>query len=77
MDKINTFINRLSKIGIDVVISSNIPWIYLDSVNGKKVKEKFESNHRFTIAFRPAKLGSDIEFTDISEIFKIIRKYKN
>ena len=76
MEKINTFIKRLSKIGIEVVVFSNIPWIYLDSVNDKKVKEKLESNHCFTIAFRPAKLGSEVEFTDISEIFKIIRQYR-
>jgi hypothetical protein len=52
----------------------NAPWIYLDKVNGKKVKERFCANHGFTIAFRPLK-DEKMELTDIREIFKTIRKY--
>ena len=36
MDKLTTFKNRLSKIGIEITLSGNIPWIYLSSVNGKE-----------------------------------------
>jgi len=72
MDKIQIFKNRLSKIGIEINLTGNFPWIYLDTVNGNKVKEKFMANHGFTIAF----LNKQLEFTDIKEIFNIIRKYK-
>lgn len=76
MDKIQIFKNRLSKIGIEINLTGNFPWIYLDTVNGNKVKEKFMANHGFTIAFLPLKSDKQLEFTDIKEIFNIIRKYK-
>ena len=72
---INRLVPRLRKIGIDVELISNIPWIYLRKVNGNTVKERFEGNHGFTIAFLPLK-GQKMELTDITEIFKIIRKYR-
>lgn len=73
--QLNTFINRLRKIGITVQLIGNYPWIYLDKVNGKKVTEKFEANHGFTLAFLPVRRDMPFHFTDITEIFKIIRKY--
>lgn len=76
MDKITTFCERLDKIGIKVKLTGNYPWIYLDTVNGNRVKEKFHANHGFTIAFLPLK-NQEFNFTDITYIFKIIRKYKN
>jgi len=48
---INRLVPRLRKIGIDVELIGNIPWIYLRKVNGNTVKERFEGNHGFTIAF--------------------------
>ncbi len=77
MGKLKIFIKRLNKIGIDIKLVGNYPWLYLDTVNGKKVTEKFEANHGFTIAFSPIRPNQELNFTDISEIFKIIRKYKN
>ena len=74
--KLNVFVNRLSKIGITVELMSNYPWIYLISINGKPVSEKFMAEHGFTLAFAPIRAGQDIQFTSISEIFKLIRKYK-
>jgi hypothetical protein len=35
-----------------------------------------QSNHYFTLAFWPIKEYKTIEFSDISKIFKLIRKYK-
>lgn len=69
---------RLEKIGINIEFSGNYPWIYLDKVNGNKIKEKdyYFGNHGFTIAFLPSKLGKRMEITDISRTFEIIRKYK-
>lgn len=53
MTTINSFVNRLSKIGVDVHLVSNYPWVYLDGVNGKKIKEKFKANHGYCIGYYP------------------------
>ena len=74
--KIITFIRRLEKIGVDVMLGANFPWIYLTHINGKRVKEKFRAEHGFTIGFLPIRKGQNFEFTDIAEIFKLIRKYR-
>lgn len=76
-DILKTFVERMQKIGIDVKLVGNYPWIYLDEINGKRVTETFEGNHGFTIAFLPIRMGQDMRFTDIKEIFKLIRKYTN
>ena len=68
--------NRLLKIGITIEMISNYPWIYLTHVNGNRVKELYFANHGFTIGFNPARIGDVFSYTDIKEIFKIIRKYK-
>lgn len=75
MKKINTFVKRLDKIGIKVELVSNYPWIYIRSINGKYVTEKFQGNHGFTVAFSPIREGQELQFTDIGEIFKLLRKY--
>lgn len=75
-DKLKTFIDRLNKIGVEIKLSGNYPWIYIDEICGQKVKEKFEANHGFTIMFLPTRNDSPVsDFTDITEIFKLIRKY--
>ena len=74
-DKITIFIGRLKKIGIEVKLGGNYPWIYIDYINGKRVTETFQANHGFTLAFTPIKKGQEMEFTDIKEIFKLIRNY--
>ena len=74
-DKLTSFINRMNRIGIDIELFSNIPWIYINSINGKRVTEIFEANHGFTIAFLPVRADQELAFTDITEIFKLIRKY--
>lgn len=74
-DKLTIFIERLRAVGIEIEVVGNIPWVYIYSINGKHVKERFMANHCFTVAFLPIKPDQEIEFTDISEIFKLIRKY--
>ena len=75
-DKIRVFVERLKKIGIEVKLQGNYPWVYLDEICGIKVKEKFAGNHGFTIIFLPGRTDSPpSEFTDITETFKLIRKY--
>jgi len=74
-DKITVFVERLQKIGIEMKLGGNYPWVYIDYINGKRVTEKFKANYGFTIAFTPIKPGQEIMFTDMKEIFKLIRKY--
>ena len=75
VDIIQTFVERLKKLNIDVKIVGNYPWIYLDEINGKKVTETFQGNHGFTISFVPIKSEQKMGFTNIGEIFKVIKKY--
>ena len=72
------FIKRMEKLGIKVQLSSNYPWIYIDEINGKRIHpdDYFLGNHGFTIAFHSIKNDTDINITDISKIFKLIRKYR-
>jgi hypothetical protein len=70
-DKIKVFVERLKKIGIEVKLVGNFPWIYIDEICGIKVKEKFERIYGFTLIFLPARTESPpSEFTDITEIVK-------
>lgn len=75
MHKVKVLIERLQKIGIEISLVGNYPWVYIDYINRKKVTEKFQGNHGFTVFFMPIKKDGEIEFTDIAEIFKLIRKY--
>ena len=74
-DKLTVFVDRMNRIGIDIELFSNIPWIYINSINGKRVTEIFEANHGFTVAFLPVRADKELELTDIGEIFKLVRKY--
>lgn len=74
MTTIPSFINRLKKIGIEVELFGNYPWVYLDTVNGKKVEAKLHSDHHFTIFFKAIRPGQSDTITDIPLIFKEIRK---
>ena len=75
VNKLDILINRMSKIGIELKLSMNYPWIYLDYVNGTRVTERFMSKHGFTIAFMPIRLNQELQFTDLKEIFNLIKKY--
>lgn len=70
------FMRRMDKLGVKCELVGNYPWIYLVKVNGKQITERFCGNHGFTIAFLPIRNGQKMELTDISEIMKIIRKYR-
>lgn len=43
--------NRLSKIGIQIELGCNLPWIYLEKVNGMKVTERINARHGFCIGY--------------------------
>ena len=73
---ISRFVRRLARIGIDVELTGNYPWIYLNKVNGKKVKGKFYGQHGFTAFMLDIKYESDtpVKFTDIGKVFSKIRE---
>jgi hypothetical protein len=78
MNEIEVFINRMRKIGIELKLVVNVPWIYLVSVNGNPVKEEdYSDNHGYTIAWYPVRLGDEPHLdSDLNRTFYIIRKYK-
>ena len=75
---LNRLVPRLRKIGINIEMAGNYPWIYLEKVNGNRIKKDdyFHGNHGFTIAFLPIRKDQVMELTDIREVFKIIRIYR-
>lgn len=77
-DDVSKLIRRLKSIGIDIEVWTNYPWIYLYKINGVRVQEEdfFLSEHGFCVAIHPLRGNDVFKFTDISKIFKTIRKYK-
>lgn len=71
-DRITRLVNRLNKIGIEVLFIGNYPWVYLDTVNGVKVTEKYYGNHGFTAFFLMK--GPDFVWTDRRAVFNKIRE---
>lgn len=69
MYKIKSFVEKLAKIGIKVELVGNLPWVYLDTVNGARVTERFGGNHGFTVFM----WGNDVTWTDRRYAFKKIR----
>jgi hypothetical protein len=72
---ITRFVRRLKRIGIDVQLSANAPWVYLDSVNGIEVTELFKAEHGFTAFWLPVNVGQDIVFSDRRVVFAKVREY--
>lgn len=80
MNEITVFVERLKKIGIEIKLVGNYPWIYLDEVNGNKIKREdyFNANHGYTIAWSGVRAGQEphLNWYDIKKTFELIRKYK-
>jgi hypothetical protein len=74
-DRLSTFKNRLQKIGIDVTFAANYPWIYFNTINGKKVTGTFHGNHGWTAFFSPVYLHGKVKFSDRREVFKKVREF--
>jgi hypothetical protein len=34
-DKLTVFVDRMKRIGIDIKLAGNYPWIYINSINDK------------------------------------------
>jgi hypothetical protein len=77
-DVISILVKRLRRCGIEIELIGNYPWIYLDKVNGNRIKqEDFTSNHGFNIAWFGIKNEDRIKLAeDPKTIISIIRKYK-
>lgn len=73
-DEAEVFVKRLKKLGIEVALGANYPWIYLDTVNGKRVREKHMSEHGFVVGYLSIRTGN-FSFSYIKEMFNLIRKY--
>lgn len=79
LSKLDVFRKRMKKLNIEIEMWSNYPWIYIHKINGNVVKPEdyFHGNHGFTVGFHPIRPDQVFDFTDISKIFKLIRKYKS
>lgn len=74
---IDTFVRRLKKIGIEIELIGNYPWVYLDKVNGVRITEKFEGNHGFTAFWLPVNKDRLVRFSDKDKVFDKIREIIN
>lgn len=77
MTTINSFVNRLSKIGVNVTLIGNYPWVYLDTVNGRRVRGTYQADHGFTVFFRAIRPNEPDRITDIKTVFSKIRETLN
>jgi len=68
---LNVFVARMKKLGITMKFASNVPWIYVTEVNGKKITEKHASEHGFCIGYK----NQYFKFEYKKELFNLIRKY--
>ena len=73
MDQLDELVRRLGNIGISIKLASSYPWVYLHRINNYVVTEKLDSDHGFAIGFYNR--DGNIYLSNISEIFKIVRKY--
>lgn len=76
MSIFTTFVSRMKKIGIDIELMYNIPWVYIIKINGVPVTEKFQSEHGFVIGYTATRLDNKDSFTHIGETIRLVRKYK-
>ena len=79
MNEVVKFRERLGKIGIEIELEGNVPWIYLKSVNGNRVQPEdwTNANHGHCIAWFPSGPADDFKLNwhDMDLTFKLIRKY--
>jgi hypothetical protein len=79
MNEVVKFRERLKKIGYEIELAGNVPWIYLHSVNGNRVKsvDWVNAGYGHCIAWFPSKHNDDfrLNWHDMDLTFKLIRKY--
>lgn len=76
-DPLSTLRQRMQRIGIEIELSGNYPWIYLDRVNGIRIRqEDFTANHGFNIAWFGIRNEDKIKLAeDPKTIIALIRRY--
>jgi hypothetical protein len=76
-DVISQLVKRLRRCGIEVEFVGNYPWIYLDRVNGIRIRrEDFTANHGFNIAWYGIRNEDKIRFAEEPKtIIALIRRY--
>lgn len=74
-NRLETFIKRMDKLGVKIKITSNYPWVYITSINGTVVYDKYQSEWGFVLCYMPIRIGEEIKFVELEKIFKLIRKY--
>ena len=72
-DRLSTFKTRLEKKGIDVTFAANYPWIYFNTINGKKVTGLFHGHHGWTAFF--LQYDGSYKFSNRREVFKKVREF--
>ncbi len=70
---IDSFVNKLKRLGIEVELVGNYPWIYLDKVNGDKVVGKQNANHGFCAFIVPVSEGVT-RWSNRRKVFNKIRE---
>ena len=74
--QLNSFVGRLKRCGVDVELSVNAPWVYLDRVNGIRVIERRNGDTGYTIGYLPIKKDQQgMNFLDLTPTFELIRDY--
>jgi len=64
------FVQRLKRIGVDVELVLNYPWVYMNKVNGVLVTEDFMANHGFTAFF----VARGERWSDRRKVFQKVRE---
>jgi hypothetical protein len=76
-DPLSTLRERLQRIGIELEFVGNYPWIYLERVNGIRIRqEDFTANHGFNIAWFGIRNEDKIKLAETPKtIIALIRRY--
>jgi hypothetical protein len=72
---LNEFRQLTEACGVDIELIANIPFIYIDKINGEKVTEPFNSEQGFCIAFVPLKTGEETMVTDLEKVTWLLSTY--
>ena len=75
-NNLTRLMKRLEKVGVELKLAGNYPWVYITHINGKRVKETFQSDHGFVMCFSPKTTNGDFSFAyGFTDTFNLIRKY--
>ena len=76
-DPLSTLRQRMQRIGIELEFVGNYPWIYLERVNGIRIRqEDFTANHGFNIAWYGIRNEDGIRLAEPPKtIIALIRRY--